>query len=94
MIYTISGGTERWYYLLDRRPVFLKELIASEKEFVQNHFYYGTKNLIQADSRNAKTKQELNTAEVRSYPGNREDFQLSGEATTAKVLEFLYGKMK
>ena len=94
MIYCKTPKLESWYYLKDRRPVYLKELVLTEDGFVQNRFYYGTKELIGAESRKGASPDATNNGAAKRYRGAKDDFRLSGEAATAKVLEYLYGKMK
>lgn len=94
MIYCKTPKLESWYYLKDRRPVYLKELVLTEDGFVQNRFYYGPKELIGAESRQGASPDATNNGAAKRYRGAKDDFRLSGEAATAKVLEYLYGKMK
>lgn len=94
LIYCKAPKLESWYYLKDRRPVYLKELVLTEDGFVQNRFYYGTQKLIGAERRKGASPDETNSASPGRYRGKKDDFRLSGEAVTGKVLEFLYGKMK
>lgn len=94
LIHCQNPKLESWYYLLERRPVFLKELVLTENGFVQNRFYYGTKELIGAESRKGASPDEANSASSGRYRGAKDDYRLSGEAATGKVLEYLYGKMK
>lgn len=94
LIYGKSAKLESWYYLVERRPVYLKELVLTENGFVQNRFYFGTKELIGAESRKGASPDEANSASPSRYRGAKDDHRLSGEATTGKVLEYLYGKMK
>ncbi len=94
MIYCKAPKVESWYYLKDRRPVYLKELVLSKDGFVQNRFYYGTKELIGAESLKGASPDDTNNGTPKRYRGAKDDFRLSGEAATAKVLEYLYGKMK
>ena len=94
LIYSKSAKSESWYYLKDRRPVFLKELVLAENGFVQNRFYYGTKDLIGAETLKGASPDATNTGKPRRYRGEKDDFRLSGEAVTGKALEYLYGKMK
>lgn len=94
LVYTKTPKLESWYYLLERRPVYLKELELTENGFVQNRFYYGTQKLIGAERRKGASPDEANSASPGKYRGSKDDFRLSGEAVTGKVLEFLYGKMK
>ncbi len=94
MIYCKTPKLESWYYLKDRRPVYLKELVLTEDGFVQNRFYYGTKELIGAESRKGPSPDATNNGPAKRYRGAKDDFRLSGEAATGVVLEYLYGKMK
>lgn len=94
LIYCKAAKLESWYYLKDRRPVYLKELALTENGFVQNRFYYGPKELIGAESREGASPDDTNKGAAKKYRGAKDDFRLSGEATTGKVLEYLYGKMK
>ncbi|WP_373551652.1 hypothetical protein [Haliscomenobacter sp.] len=94
MVYCKTPKLESWYYLKDRRPVYLKELALTESGFVQNRFYYGPKDLIGAESREGASPDDTNKGAVKKYRGAKDDFRLSGEAATGKVLEYLYGKMK
>lgn len=94
LIYCKATKLESWYYLKDRRPVYLKELALTDEGFVQNRFYYGTKDLIGAETRKGSSPDATNTGAVGKYRGDKDDFRLSGEAVTGKVLEYLYGKMK
>lgn len=93
LVYTKAPNLESWYYLLERRPVYLKELVLTENGFEQNRFYYGTQKLIGAERRKGASPDEANNASPGKYRGAKDDFRLSGEAVTGKVLEFLYGKM-
>lgn len=93
LIYTKAPKLESWYYLLERRPVYLKELELTENGFVQNRFYYGTQKLIGAERRKGASPDEANSASPGKYRGAKDDFRLSGETVTGKVLEFLYGKL-
>ena len=94
MIYCKAPNQESWYYLKDRRPVYLKELVLTENGFVQNRFYYGPKELIGAESRKGDSPDATNNGAAKRYRGAKDDFRLSGEAATGVVLEYLYGKMK
>ncbi len=92
LVYCKALKVESWYYLKDRRPVYLKEIALTEDGFVQNRFYYGTKKLIGAETRKGASPDATNTGEAGKYRGEKDDFRLSGEAATAKVLVYLYGK--
>lgn len=94
LIYCKASKLESWYYLKDRRPVYLKELALTENGFVQNRFYYGTKDLIGAETRKGPSPDATNTGAVGKYRGEKDDFRLSGEGVAGKVLEYLYGKMQ
>jgi hypothetical protein len=94
LIYCKSPQVESWYYLKNRRPVLLKEIALTENGFIQNRFYYGTKDLLGAETRSGASPDETNRGEVKKYRGKRDDFRLSGEAVTGKALEYLYGKIK
>jgi len=92
LIYCKTALLESWYYLVDRRPVFLKEISLTDKGFVQNRFYYGTKKLIRAETRSGPSPDATNNGAPRNFRGDKDDLRLSGEAVTGKVLEYLYGK--
>ena len=94
LIYCKTPKLESWYYLVDRRPVYLKEIALTENGFLQNRFYYGPKKLIGAESRQGASPDATNTGAAASYRGAKDDYRLSGEAVTGKALEYLYGKMK
>ncbi|WP_148270121.1 hypothetical protein [Haliscomenobacter hydrossis] len=92
LVYCKAPKVESWYYLKDRRPVYLKEIALTEDGFTQNRFYYGTKKLIGAETRKGASPDATNTGEAGKYRGEKDDFRLSGEAATGKVLVYLYGK--
>jgi hypothetical protein len=84
---------EAWFYLVEERPVFLREQILGKDGFTEHRFYYGRKDLLAAETRKGASPDALEQAEAKKYrPEGDDDYRMGVKSVFAKYMEYTMGK--
>lgn len=94
VIKTQKAQTEQWFFLYNRRVIYLRELIYEESSLTENKFYYSNTGMINAVQKEAKDQSELPKVEPSKFrKGFKKDYRLNVQEVNFLVISFLYGDL-
>jgi hypothetical protein len=92
VIKTQKAQTEQWFFLYNRRVIYLRELIYGEKSLIENKFYYSNTGMIHAVQKEAQNQAALASVKPESFrKGFKKDYRSSVQEVNLLVFRFLYG---
>lgn len=95
ILHTKTPVREAWFYLVDQRPVFLREQILGKEGFTEHRFYYGRKDLLAAETREGASPDALEQAEAKKYrTEGDDDYRMGVKSVFGKYMEYTVGKVK
>jgi hypothetical protein len=95
ILHTKTPVREAWYYLVDERPIYLREQILGKEGFTEHRFYYGRKDLLAAETREGASPDALEQAEAKKYRSEGDDdYRMGVKTVFGKYMEYTMGKVK
>jgi hypothetical protein len=95
ILHTKTPIQEAWFYLVDERPVFLREQILGKEGFTEHRFYYGRKDLLAAETREGASPDALEQADAKKYRADGDDdYRMGVKSIFGKYMEYTMGKVK
>lgn len=94
VIKTQKAQTEQWFFLYNRRVIYLRELLYQDDSLTENKFYYSNTGMINATQKEAKNQSDLSKATSSKFrKGSRKDYRLDVREVNFLVIGFLYGDL-
>jgi hypothetical protein len=94
VIKTQKAQTEQWFFLYNRRVIYLRELIYQDDLLTENKFYYSNTAMINATEKVAVNQSELSkTTPSKFRKGFKKDYRLDVREVNFLVIGFLYGDL-
>jgi len=94
VIKTQKAQTEQWFFLYNRRVIYLRELIYEENALTENKFYYSNTGMINAVQKQANNQASLPEVESKKFKkGFKKDYRLNVQEVNFLVISFLYGDL-
>jgi len=94
VIKTQRGQREQWFFLYNRRVIFLREVNYFQDHLTENKFYYSNTGMIKALEKEAKDQAGLATAESNRYRRkSQNDYRLDVREVNFLIIKFLYGEI-
>lgn len=94
VIKTQKAQTEQWFFLYNRRVIYLRELIYQDDSLTENKFYYSNTSMINATQKEADNQSELSKATSSKFrKGFKKDYRLDVREVNFLVIGFLYGDL-
>jgi len=94
VIKTQKAQTEQWFFLYNRRVIYLRELIYDEHSLTENKFYYSNSGMINAVQKEAENQAELPKIEPSKLrKGFKKDYRFDVREVNFMVIGFLYGDL-
>ncbi len=94
VIKTQKAQTEQWFFLYNRRVIYLRELIYQDDSLTENKFYYSNTGMINATQKKAENQSELSIVSSSKFrKGFNKDYRLDVREVNFLVIGFLYGDL-
>lgn len=94
VIKTQKAQTEQWFFLYNRRVIYLRELLYQDDSLTENKFYYSNTGMINATQKEAKNQSDLSKVTSSKFrKGSRKDYRLDVREVNFLVIGFLYGDL-
>lgn len=94
VVKTQKAQTEQWFFLYNRRVIYLRELIYEENSLTENKFYYSNTGMINAVQKEAKNQSDLPKVEPSKFRKEfKKDYRLDVQEVNFLVISFLYGDL-
>jgi hypothetical protein len=94
VIKTQKAQTEQWFFLYNRRVIYLRELIYQDDSLTENKFYYSNTGMINATQKEAENQSELSKVNSSKFRKSfKKDYRLDVREVNFLVIGFLYGDL-
>ena len=94
VIKTQKAQTEQWFFLYNRRVIYLRELIYQDDSLTENKFYYSNTGMVNATQKEAENQSELSKSTPSKFrKGFKKDYRLDVREVNFLVIGFLYGDL-